>query len=304
MGRMTRKRFCLLLGLPVALALAAFAAPEPAVEFIQLTDTHVTVHAGVTPDLAAARAHFAGSGKALGAFFANGARVFRPSFFLFTGDLIDAFELAGTRGETIHGQVEAFTRATAGSPAPLYLALGNHDIQTYGGITNGKLDADQSVAGEARAAWIAAAPCFRTGTYYSFEKTAGRTTYRFVMLDNGYPSIAAEQLEWLRKLTAQQGDRVMILAMHIPLGEDARSRSIKAAVAPARIALVLAGHQHNNNVAELPLEGGTTVQVRTAAFGYGADNWRRIRLLEDRIEVFATGAPEKLEKTISVRPAQ
>ena len=39
------------------------------------------------------------------------------------------------------------------------------------------------------------------------------------------------------------------------------------------------------------LDGGAAVQVRTAAFGYGANNWRRVRLLEDRIEVFTTGAP-------------
>ena len=46
---MTRNRFCLALALPFALALAAFSAPEPAVEFIHLSDTHVTVHDGVKP---------------------------------------------------------------------------------------------------------------------------------------------------------------------------------------------------------------------------------------------------------------
>ena len=182
--------------------------------------------------------------------------------------------------------------------------MGNHDIQQYHGAPNGKLVWDQSIAGEARAKWIAQAPCFRTGTYYTFERRAGRTTYRFIVLDNGYPTMAAEQLDWLRKEAGRQGDRALIVAMHIPLGQDASSHSIKAALAAARVQLVLAGHQHTNGVDELALEGGAAVQVRTAAFGYGADNWRRVRLLEDRIEVFTTGAPEKLERTVRVRAAQ
>jgi hypothetical protein len=42
------------------------------------------------------------------------------------------------------------------------------------------------------------------------------------------------------------------------------------------------------------------MQVRTAAFGYGVSNWRRIRLCEDRIEVFAPGRPDRVEKTVAV----
>jgi hypothetical protein len=46
------------------------------------------------------------------------------------------------------------------------------------------------------------------------------------------------------------------------------------------------------------------VQVRTAAFGYGVNHWRRVVLRPEAIEVFATGKPDVVEKTISVRVAK
>jgi 3',5'-cyclic AMP phosphodiesterase CpdA len=300
---MTRQRFLLFPALALALVLPSLAA-EPAVEFIQFTDTHVTVLEGVKPELIEARKQFAGAGKALAAFFADDARPWQPNFFLFTGDLTDIYATAGADGAMRYGHIEAFMRAIAGSPAPVYLALGNHDIQQYHGWPDRKLDWDQLTAGEARAAWIAAAPCFRGGTYYAFDRRVGRTVYRFAVLDNGYPRLGPEQLDWLRKEAERQGSRVMVVAMHIPLGADERSRGVLNALAPARVALVVAGHNHRNGVEELPLPRGAAVQVRTAAFGYGADNWRRFRLLEDRIEVYTTAAPDKLEKTITVRAAE
>ena len=292
------------------LVLAAGAAGQggSALDFIQLTDTHVTELRGVAPALAKTRGHFSGSGKALGEYFEALAdpvgRPYRPAFFLITGDLIDAFRFAGAGGGQVDGQIAAFRRATSRSPAPLYLALGNHDITDWG-LAAGEPDSDQSSAGEARAAWIAAEESFRRGTYYNFEKHVGSTAYLFLVLDNAYNSgrIADEQMAWLRRQVEGQGQRVLILAMHIPLGEDANSRAIKSALSAARVALVLAGHRHSNGIEEIPLGGGQAVQVRTAAFGYGASNWRRIRLLDGRIEVFATGQPDRLERTMAVPAA-
>jgi hypothetical protein len=45
------------------------------------------------------------------------------------------------------------------------------------------------------------------------------------------------------------------------------------------------------------------VEVRTAALFMSAGNWRRLRLREDRIEIFATGRKDQLEKTVDASPA-
>lgn len=285
------------------LAFLAFAlwADEPTLDFIHLTDTHVIQLEGVDARIVAARQHFRPSLNALPAFLADAGGKHRPAFFLITGDLIDAFRLAG-----VNGQVDAFTRATKASPAPLYLALGNHDIVHYRmDPVTGKHVADQSEAGEARATWIAAADCFRKGTYYSFEKQVGRATYLFLVLDNSYNTgeIAQEQLAWLRRQVAARGERAVIVAMHIPLIENATSHAIRSALADARVALVLAGHTHRDRIAEITVGRGRTVEVRTAAFGYGETHWRRIRLRQDRIEVYATGEPARVVKTIALTGA-
>lgn len=295
-----RRYFCLCLCALLAAIPGWSASDQPSLEFIQLTDTHLANLAGAEARVASAREHFAPSAKSLAAFFAGPGLKYRPSFYLITGDLTDAFRYEGAGRDPVYGQVENFTRAVAGSAAPVYLALGNHDIQHYAvNPATGNLQADQSVAGEARAAWIASAKCFAKGTYYSFEKSVGRSTYLFLVLDNAYNAgaIAQEQLHWLRRQVERQGSHILVLAMHIPLGGDKNSAAIKGALGDARVALVLAGHNHSDAVEEIAI-GGPVVQVRTAAFGYGENNWRRIRLREDAIDVFATGAPEHLEKTI------
>ncbi|MCL5743088.1 MAG: metallophosphoesterase [Acidobacteria bacterium] len=300
---MTRRLFGLHLCVLAPALLIQAGAAEPSLEFVQLTDTHVNRLAGAEARVAKARSHFAPSLTTLPAFFAGPGRELRPSFYLITGDLIDAFRYEGEQGAPLYGQVEAFAQAAAGAGAPLYLALGNHDLQHYSADpATGRLRADQSVAGEARAAWIRSAPCFAGGTYYAFDRSVGRRTYRFVVLDNGYNSgaIAAEELQWLRREAGQQGGRTLLLAMHIPLADDPNSAAIKDALAAAKIALVLAGHKHTNGVEEIPLGAATAVQVRTAAFGYGEKNWRRVRLRQDAIDVFSTGSADAVERTISI----
>jgi 3',5'-cyclic AMP phosphodiesterase CpdA len=301
---------CVLLLVPVRAARS-----EGAVEFLQVTDTHVVDLKGVAPRLAAAREHFQNSGKALAAFLSGTAPKYHPAFILITGDLIDAYSYAGTDGKTVSGQIEAFRQVCDGSPVPLRLALGNHDIQHYGfNSAANKLAPDQSVAGEARAAWIGTTPYFRGGTYYEFEASAGATKYVFLVLDDGYSGtgnqfaeskagfrMADEQLQWIRRQVTAHRDDPVILALHVPLDDSAASQAIGAAAGVSgNVVLAIAGHKHSDAIQDVPLGAHSVVQVRTAAFGYGETNWRRLRLSEDRIEVFATGKPNQIEKTIRV----
>ncbi|MEI6781531.1 MAG: hypothetical protein WCQ21_11515, partial [Verrucomicrobiota bacterium] len=100
-----------------------------------------------------------------------------------------------------------------------------------------------------------------------------------------------------RRQTELHAGATIILALHVPLGADAGSAAIKGAVAAARnIALILGGHNHRDQIEDLALGASTPVQVRTAAFGYGAGNWRRICLHPDRIEVYATGKQDIVAK--------
>ena len=192
------------------------------------------------------------------------------------------------------------------------MLLGNHDITHYSVGAVGKPAADQAFAGEARAAWTVAMPCFRQGTYYAIEQQVGATPYVVLMLDNGYSAagakeapgfqLAHEQLYWLRRQTEKHAKAVIVVALHVPLGRDAGSEAIKGAVAGTRnVALILAGHNHKDAIDDVALGETTAVQVRTAAFGYGVNNWRRIILHPERIEIFATGKQDVVEKTIPVR---
>ena len=291
----------------------------PPVDFIHVTDTHVLDLKRAAAPLVKAREHFADGERRLAALLSGAGRP-SAAFALITGDLTDAFSYTSADRGVVRGQVDAFRRATAKSPIPLYLTLGNHDIQHYGVAPDGvKTVADQSLAGAARASWIRAAECFRDGAYYEFVKQAGRTRYVFLMLDNGYaaagsserPTVAMahEQLYWLRTRAQANAGAVLILAMHIPLGTDATSTAIRQAVAAApNVALVLAGHNHRDQIEDLDLGASRAVQVRTAALGYGAQNWRRVRLLEDAIEIYATGSKTEVLRAIrlpamAMRPA-
>lgn len=296
-------------------ALLSAQTRAPVVEFLHLTDPHVTDLGGVAAPIAKARAHFGQTGPALEKFLAGPARPRGAEFILVTGDLIDGYSFVAADGRKVYGQIEAFQRATRAAPVPLFVLLGNHDLAHYGLSAAQKPAPDHSVAGEARAAWVAAAPSLRQGTYYAFAREVGATKYVFVMLDNGYSAAGAgdqgafrmahEQLFWLRRQAETQREATFIVGLHVPLGADAQSEAIKAALAGAggrHVALFLAGHVHKDGIDEIALgEGVRAVQVRTHAFGYGVNHWRRILLHPDRIEVFATGSHDQVERSIAVR---
>lgn len=301
------------------LLLASFAAgfaQNPVVEFLHMTDIHVTDLGTAAKPLAAARDHFRETGdnfaKFLSGTLSGTQRPQGSEFILITGDLVDGFSFVTDDGRRLYGQIDAFQRAIARAPVPLYLLLGNHDLSHYGLNAVSKPAADQSVAGEARAAWAAAHPSLRGGTYYSIERTAGGTKYVILALDNGYSAagspenpgflMAHEQLYWIRRQLERHAGAAIIIAMHVPLESNAASETIKTALSGAKnVALILAGHVHRDGVDRIPFDASEIVQVRTAAFGYGVNHWRRILLHPDRIEVFATGKHDQVETTVTIR---
>jgi hypothetical protein len=64
---------------------------------------------------------------------------------------------------------------------------------------------------------------------------------------------------------------------------------------------VAAGQRPGNGVQEISIGEGKTVQIRTAAFGYGVNNWRRVNLRPDRIDVYTTGKSDQIETSLPLR---
>lgn len=293
--------------------LALGQTESSSVKFLQLTDTHVCDLRHAAAPLAQARQHFSQGGTHLASFLADPDRPSDTEFILHTGDMTDGFSYENADGKPTFGQIDAFQRAVAGYRDPIYLLLGNHDLAHYAVSDAGKPASDQSVANEARAAWIEAAPCFHRGTYYVIEKQVGPTKYAILMLDNAYNAAGAndkggfrmahEQLYWIRRQTEIYADSVIIVALHVPLEDNPASEAIREAFSQANnVALILGGHFHRNQIDEVSLGGKPVTQVRTAAFGYGINNWRVFNLFPDHIDVFSTGEKDTVEKTIPVNP--
>ena len=253
----------------------------------------------------AAREHYNGSSASLPRALQRLSAGAGSTFVVLTGDLIDSYCLDGAAGEAVCGQIEFFKLIYTASPLPLFLALGNHDVQRYRLQKEKPAPlADQSASAEARRAWSEALSCFRDGTYYSFRKQVGSTAYVFLVLDNGEsstknPGYAEQQSRWLKEQLAANRERSVILVMHVPLQDEACSGWIRAAIGGAEnVVLALAGHKHTDAVEEIELGSGHLIQVRTAGFGLDEKNVRRIRLLQDRIEISATARPEEVIKTV------
>lgn len=279
---------------------------QPALEFVQITDTHVANFEGVHTGVIMQRLQNQLAATSLRTFLKD-LREAPPAFVLHTGDAVDAVCLDGPKLEPVCGQIEVFRRIMAESPAPVYLALGNHDIERYRWAgTPPKAAGDQSIAAEARREWSRAVPALSESSYYSFSKRAGETSYRFIVLDNGESgpagaAYAKPQLEWLhREIDAHRGDWI-VLVLHIPLGLDAFSSAVKAAAARSdRVVLAIAGHRHSNALEEIDLGGRRLLQVRTASLALNPTNSRRFRLLEDGIEISETGQPATIVRTVSL----
>lgn len=290
----------------LVLAAAILAGAElngQPVEFLHITDTHVMKIEGIHPALVPLRQTNLLTAPQLEGFF-EGLKSKPPDFILHTGDMLEAFRYDGDNGGIVGGQIERFHDIVKRSPVPVYLALGNRDVSWYR-QAEGKQVAVRNVAmtTEARAAWRQAYGFFRENTWYSFEKKSGNAAYLFAVLDNGDIADAdhvRRQLDWLRALLARPKPSALVLALHIPLGDNPFSRSVRELLSGlGRPVLVLAGHNHTDDVLELSASP-RQVQVRTASFAGGKFGSRRIVLKPDGMEVYATGDRSNLLFTIPV----
>jgi hypothetical protein len=289
---------CVLLGLP--------AVAQPALDFVQITDTHVADFEGVHTGVIVQRLQNQLAATSLRTFLKD-LRAAPPAFLLHTGDAIDAVCLDGPKLEPVCGQIDVFRSIMRESPAPVYLALGNHDIERYRWSgTPPKATGDQSIAAEARREWSRAVPALSERSYYSFRKKVAGTSYRFIVLDNGESgaagaAFAKAQLEWLQREIDSHRKEWIVLALHVPLGAGAFSDGVKAAAARTdRVVLAIAGHRHSNALEEIDLGTRRLLQVRTASLALNPTNARRFRLLRDRIEISETGQPGTIVKTVSL----
>ena len=287
-------------------AFAATAFAQAPITFLHISDIHAGQIEGAHPKLREWRDRHGETNAHLRDFLAGTVKQQSPAFVVASGDLIDAWCFdAPPPAPPIHGQVELFRTLIAGSPVPFYPALGNHDIECYR-YTEGATAAqgDQSVQSRTRDTWQQNLEIFHAGTYYSFRRQVGKTTYRFLMLDNGAnkqvdPDYRSRQMDWVKQEIAS-GDRI-IFVMHIPLGKGAFTEALRAAAAGSGHAvLALAGHNHRDILDEVPFGSRPLPQVRTASLESGVTHWRAIRLLEDRIEVAETGNPAKTLLTVQL----
>lgn len=282
-----------------AAALARAGAAPPFLEFIHLTDTHAMRLAGVDDRWVQKRKHYQHTLGALPGFFRKLKQDYSPAFMLHTGDAIDAFAFHGANGQPVFGQVEAFAEAARKSPMPVYLCLGNHDIVDYGA----SLLADQTLVEQARAAWMRSMPCFRDGIYYSFAHRVGSVNWRFVMLNNSFsgqfPNRKVEanngcpervQLDWLARTIAPHAQDPLVIGAHHPVRGAGLEPFLEVLQGRKRLTAVLTGHTHGDDwVKDMPAKGAPVYHVSSLAYAQGATHWRRVRLYEDRMDVFRTG---------------
>ena len=276
-------------------------------DFYHLSDTHVSHLAGVDARIVATLAQKRDANQHLSAALDRFARdPAPPAFVVITGDMVEGYSLAAAKGGMVGSQIETFQKLIDGSRVPVYPTLGNHDLTQYQAGSE-KASGDQSGAASARRTWMRVVPRFREGTYYAFTQSAGRVTYRFLMLDDGEAEgldapFAQAQAAWAKQQAASHPNEKIVLAMHIPLATAPYSKTLRDALAGAgNIMLILAGHRHADGFEEIEIGSRIVPQVRTAALFLSEHNCRRVRLYEDRIEVSATGRPDAIQWKFPVR---
>jgi hypothetical protein len=288
-------------------ALLVWAAEPASLDFVHMSDTHVTAFEGIHPDIVATLASKREATAHLAAALRRMGEGTPPAFVLITGDLIEGHGFVAALGNDVKGQQEAFAAIVKTSPVQVMLTLGNHDLTRYRpGPDKTKAVGDYTAASEAREAWRKALAPLRDGTYYSFKREVGRTSYLFLMLDDGEPNgrnpeFAAAQVKWIREQLAAHRNGPVVVAMHIPLPQAPYAKDIQDALGTSpRVAMIVAGHRHSDGIEVVETGARKVTQVRTAALFLSDRNCRRVRLFEDRIEVFATGRPEERVETVKL----
>ena len=290
------------------------SAQPDTLSFIHITDTHIIsdlgfYHPGIKED----RNHYGQGNKPLANFIDVIPQKTNCDFITLTGDMIDFFEAQTSDGEMLDFQVEQFARLIDDCLVPVYLTPGNHDIAAYSWPEN-KRESSQKMVARARTTWSKNLECFNNGTYYSRLYEVGGNKYRLIFLDNSYnsflpddgietPYIDKPQLHWLEQEISLSEDDTEIIFMHIPVvpansteEPDCELFSVLLKYPSSR--MILAGHNHKNAIRDFYSDGNHRItQVQTDAFGRSTDNWRLIRLTENKILV---SFPGKMDTEIEI----
>jgi 3',5'-cyclic AMP phosphodiesterase CpdA len=200
------------------------------ISFLHITDIHFCNLTGYHPVIAQGRQHYGKAAEPLVNFFNSVPEKAQSDFVLITGDMIDFYEGETAKGDMLDTQVEQFARLLDHANVPVYLIMGNHDIDSYMvDSVSGRRISNQFQAGRARATWIRNVPCFRDGTYYSRTFQVDTTTYRLIFLDNAYYAhdrnegspfvMDAYQLYWLDNELKKSDTDIEIIFMHMPFFE-------------------------------------------------------------------------------------
>ena len=305
-----------LLVLSVGWTLLADAADRASsFTILHVTDTHVCKLEGYNSQLVKKRDHFGHGYEPLSQLLSTVPGQVGADAMVITGDMIDFYEGETADGRLWAGQIEHFATLVPQLKVPLWMALGNHDLQTHANSVDGVARiGGRSTANPhsqaARAAWIRQCECFRNGTYYARDVHVGNTHWRLYFLDNGYKVLSGPsseiywgvpQLEWLTNELRQSPDQKAILFFHIPLSESPRTADAgepqgiyKILDDHPSVVAAFCGHGHKNIVFDkIKLPAGHAItQVETAAFGYDRNAWRTIKLSEDTITVSEAGSSQ------------
>ena len=287
-----------------------FAQQNDTLSFLHISDIHLIFNVQMfQKDLAQNRSLYGNGVKPFKEFLKKVPGETRSDFVVATGDLVDMFEGEMAVGGKMKSQSEQFSRLLNSCKVPVYLILGNHDISSYSWKDSAKVST-QIFAERARATWIKNADCFNEGTYFSQVYNVGKTSYRMIYLDNGYnlfppgsnlknPYIDKIQLFWLKDQLQKSVDDIEIIMIHIPITSNSvhqnPSNEFYSLLSEnPSVKLVLAGHDHKNAIKVFPsAQNNIITQVQTGSFGQNNDNWRVIRLTENKIIISLPGKTEK-----------
>lgn len=277
--------------------------------FLHITDTHLIFDLDQHhPEIISRRKHYGFGQEPLKNILDSVAKSRDLRFVAITGDMIDFYAATTPEGKFKYYQIEQFAELINQYPVKIYLNPGNHDIATYAwGGTN--MLSSQRSAGKARAAWARSTDAFRNGTHYSHQFNVGKRPYRLIFLDNAYnsagnlekskpPYLDRVQMEWLKEQLTESNEDTEIVLMHIPLGDNmVDSELYDLLTQHPSLKLILAGHEHVNQIRKLG--SNQLTQVQTGAFARDPHNWRKVSLTENAV-IISTSGDRKVEIKIEL----
>ncbi len=297
--------------------LAGAEVKEDTLSVLHVSDIHICNLTGYQQEFVKGRQHYGEGVPSLREFMDTVPRTMGADAVVITGDLVDFYEAETEKGPTLGTQIEQLGPLLTHGPVPLFLTLGNHDIGSYWiEKSDRSIKSFQYHAYEARAAWIRNLPCFQEGTYYARQFKVGRTTYRFLFLDNGYILkndflLDPAQLDWLNHQLQTAADDRVIIFMHkylpVPdLNGDGKVFTEKSTFAintetcskgflntlneNRNIRALFVGHGHESVSELLSFPAGHQIlQTETASFAKDRHNWRLLQFTENDILVHSTG---------------